>query len=91
MGMEDQVLHHMYENKLRFNYNSKGKTTSVDVVPAGQADSDAILYLTFLYNSLGALYRITNQVTDQVVTLSMGLPFLILPTYPRPVQARCAV
>ena len=70
-----EFIQDIYGNKLRFNYNSKGQTTSVDVVPAGQADSDAILYLTFLYNSLGALYRITNQVTGQVVTFEYGASF----------------
>ena len=70
-----EFIQDIYGNKLRFNYNSKGQTTSVDVVPAGHADSDAILYLTLLYNSLGVLYRITNQVTGQVVTFEYGTSF----------------
>ena len=65
------ILEHIqdkYGNKLRFNYNSKGQTTNIDIVPSGHSTDNAIQYLTFSYNSVNSLYRVQNVVTGQVVT-----------------------
>ncbi len=72
------ILEHIqdsYGNKLRFNYNSKGQTTTIDIVPAGYADANALLYLTFTYNSMFTLYQVDNHLTGQRMVLEYGRVF----------------
>ncbi len=72
------ILEHIqdrYGNKLRFNYNSKGQTTNIDLLPTGHDETKAIRYLTMSYNSLNILYQIKNEMTGQVVQLEYGTSF----------------
>ncbi len=69
-NIEDQ-----YGNKLRFNYNAKGQTTTIDILPSGHSTENAIQCMTFSYNTLGILYRVENVVTGQVMTLEYGTSF----------------
>ena len=64
-----------YGNELIFDNNTQGHPTSIKVLPSGHLAENAIQYLTLSYSSLGALCRIQNNVTGQVMTFEYGMSF----------------
>ena len=70
-----ESIQDQYGNKLIFHNNTQGHPTSIDLLPSGHDEDDAIQYLSLTYNSLGTLNKIQNVVTGQVMTMEFGTSF----------------
>lgn len=66
-----------YGNQLIFDFtdNTHGHPTSIKVLPSGHLPENAVQYLTLSYSPFGALYRIQNNITGQVMIFEYGLSF----------------